>query len=1177
MAQDDFSFAFGPTVTPEKDTLEDDFSFAFSEAEPSVKEVTTEDDFSFALSEHSEDELLHISEVKSYEDFRNNKAVREAAVRFAKDRLNYDDISEEDAVDQVIEHFRSGKVNEFTMGMDYNYVSAARADSVKNEKAKQRFDDYANLYMGFEALPGAFDAGGAPNAFTDYLEGVAKAPSTWVGVLPGIFTAGVGTSAVKAGAAASTLVAREGVRRIIMEGLKQPLKTMARNPIKTTVAAEATFGALQNVAEQKTEQEIDVREDFSEGELLATAAISGLVPAAVAVGLPKKAFSELVSSKSKNLLSDAEQAVAKRNEEAIEQAKKVLSKNEELAKKVKKARNNPIDREKVAEGVETLRKEADAVGLADDFVARLDPTRMERIDALGVELFVELGQAPKEKEAWSEAVARVITEALETDDKKIKSFMQEMYSKYNLTSDDLLKVMLEDTYLATRSTQGAGLGSAGRASQLFRRLTDVTAADVFGFSDEAVVKLRKAGEKIEKGNVKKGLEKLEETKEGLSFRRLDEVRRAFMTSQPATTFRNTVSGYTRVGFDTITRAFDQSVATSLSTLTLGKAAKGKVGLFTTTPNADVFASIYGTINPVETRAVAELFKQNFPTLASKVFKQISDLSDASGEISGAATDRMIKLMRVVNGLNTASDNYFKNVALITGMKRRLNQAAIKAQQMDPTIDISNFNLEKLIREGKFNDLFNKELKVGDNVIFNGPKELEDIAKEALYFTFQRDPASGVGKAFVSLMHSVPFLTTSLVPFPRFIVNAMRFTYEYSPLYLVNPRVIKTLAGDSDNYEDIAKGLVGTAGLIGAMAFRDSEFAGENWWEGKTADGRTFDLRPFFPAAPFLFFAEWINRTKRGEKTTGDTSFVTEAIQALSGTQFRAGSQIYALDKAYKDIAEAENYEAAGKIAANMASNIIATYSIPLTVGQDLYNTFLAPDDARLVRDTRASDLLTLMVTKSLARVPGNFAIEEALSDAYGFKRAEVYESATREEPLRRVAPLTRQTYGILLQERKNFFEEELARLKMSKRIIESRTSVPEADLLLNALYGEYITNYVVPMMQQDKYKNLPDEMKRLAIRDLVSKYKDDVKAAVVENAKNSAAERFGYNPMERQKFMNTEKYERDLALKIYHDRFGEPEEGKKGYDYVLLELIVDAIKNARKRGKYTGDIFKLEY
>jgi len=586
--------------------------------------------------------------------------------------------------------------------------------------------------------------------------------------------------------------------------------------------------------------------------------------------------------------------------------------------------------------------------------------------------------------------------------------------------------------------------------------------------------------------------------------------------------------------------------------------------------------MYGIINPVETRAIRTLMEQNFPKVVQKVFKQIADLSDASGEISGAATDKMIKFMRGVNALNTASDNYFKNVAIITGMKRRLNQAAIRAKQLDPSIDIENFNLEKLIREGKFNDLFSKELKVGDTVIFDGQKELEEIAKEALYFTFQRDPSSELGKAFVNLMHSAPFLTTSLVPFPRFIANALRFTYEYSPLYLINPRVVKTIAGDSDNYEDIAKGLVGTAALFGAMAFRQSEYAGENWWEGKTPDGKTFDMRPFFPAAPYLFFADWITRIQKGEKTTGDRSFVTEAIQALSGTQFRTGTQIYALDKAYKDIAESENYEAAGKIAANVTSNIIATYSIPLTVGQDLYNTFLAPDAARVVRDTKTADLMGLIVNRSLSRVPGNFAIEEMLSDAWGFDRAEVYESATKEEPIRRIAPITRQTYGILLQERRNFFEKEIARLKVSKKVIESRTAVPEADLLLNAMYGEYISNYVVPIMQSDRYKNLSDVEKRIAIVDIVKRYKDDVREAVRYNAKQSAPERFGYNPMERQKFMQQDREVRQIALDLYHSQFGKPDDTKKGYDYELLIEMIRAINDRRKSGKYTGDLFDLK-
>ena len=243
------------------------------------KQITEEKDPFLSLM----DEELPVTgniDVKNFEDFFEQN--KERAVRFAKDRLGFTEISPEDAIEEVVEHFRSFKVNEFTSGMDYNYTSAAAADSEKNPRAKQRFEDYRDLYLSFESLPSAFDEGGAPNAFTDYLEGIATAPSTYVSILPGIFTAGTGTAAVKAGAGATAQVAKEGVKRLIMQSFKEPLKTIAANPIKTTVATEATLGALQNIGEQKTEQEIGVREDFSGTELTATAAISGLAPAALA-------------------------------------------------------------------------------------------------------------------------------------------------------------------------------------------------------------------------------------------------------------------------------------------------------------------------------------------------------------------------------------------------------------------------------------------------------------------------------------------------------------------------------------------------------------------------------------------------------------------------------------------------------------------------------------------------------------------------------------------------------------------------------------------------------------------------------------------------------------------------------------------------------------------------------
>ena len=86
----------------------------------------------------------------------DNKTL-EIAKRFAKDRNGItEDLSDEQAIDNFLEHFRSFNVNEYTTGGDWNYVSAASADSTANKqcsvKAKQKLDDYAYLYQKFHRM-----------------------------------------------------------------------------------------------------------------------------------------------------------------------------------------------------------------------------------------------------------------------------------------------------------------------------------------------------------------------------------------------------------------------------------------------------------------------------------------------------------------------------------------------------------------------------------------------------------------------------------------------------------------------------------------------------------------------------------------------------------------------------------------------------------------------------------------------------------------------------------------------------------------------------------------------------------------------------------------------------------------------------------------------------------------
>jgi hypothetical protein len=382
---------------------------------------------------------------------------------------------------------------------------------------------------------------------------------------------------------------------------------------------------------------------------------------------------------------------------------------------------------------------------------------------------------------------------------------------------------------------------------------------------------------------------------------------------------------------------------------------------------------------------------------------------------------------------------------------------------------------------------------------------------------------------------------------------MRFTYEYSPLYLLQGGA-RSFAKDSNNYEEVSKALVGTGLLAGAYAFRSSENAGENWYEYKMDNGQTFDMRPFFPAAPYLFVADMMKRYRDNDPLFGDRSFLTDSIQALTGTQFRAGFGIYAIDSALEDLSKDDLTagDKAEKLAANFGANVVSTFTIPLTAGQDLYNTFLAPDDELIVRQTETSNVFDLIVNKSLARVPANYALEKYLAEHIGYNAPEIYEVPSKAEPMRRQLPITRQLTGALLKERRNFLEDELARLKITRRVLSAKTGVPEADQLINTLIGEYATDYIVPTLQKsEKYKNMPADEQTLYIKNVISDYKGDIMDLVKLMAKSSGKDRYGFDPMERVAFKKLNDVAKRKAYEEYHERFGEPKEGEF-YDYEVL-------------------------
>ena len=1112
----------------------------------------------------------------TYEQFSQSPELKAAAIRFSKNRLGYDNISEEEAIDEAIEHFRQFKVNELTAGKDWNYTSALATD-----KKRQEINDYKSLYRATEAMEDF--GGGVAQTVGDYLGGIFTAPSTALGlILPG-------------GGKLAGVAAQQAAKL----GVGKAIAGLAANPLKTMVATEVGAGVLQDVAEQKSLVAVEEQDDINFGQTLTTGVISGVAPMALLAPLylakryGGKAFSK--KAQTDELLATSQKAVEEKNIKADELAAKTLEESKETGASIKE-RLAALNADMVEEGKQVAKDIADTQGIDEPLRVAVTPDKIDRLAAAATEVLADSGGLKQIKtgvnqktgedifkgERITEAISRVIRDA--TDDKTNKALSDtfgDVLNKYNLTQDDFANLFISEFSEAGRLLQKAG-HEKKQLKTMMSSIDEVASSDIFSLNENVLDVFAKS-KKFTDANDYDGFIRQFDT--GDTLRSLDALRLAAMTSQVGTTVRNTVGGGLRVGFDVLTSVFDASVQAVVSgtrrVITGEKSTQTIKDSF-----KDSIAIAYGLINKDKAIAVEEIFAMGFQTQAKKLYRQLADLEDLTGVgLKGKNPPSKLRnittgIGRNLNVLNTLSDNMFKRAAFMGGIERELRKMKrVKLARGDKVAE-ADFDLIEIMKKGDFNKVFGTT---------EGKKALDRGIEEALYFTYQASPKSTMGQLLVKGANNLPFITTSVVPFPRFLANAMRFTYEYSPLYLANKKVRAELArsfrkeGVSETgeelgirtYHETAKGLAGLGMLFGALAFRNSENAGEKWYEGRSADGQTYDMRPFFPAAPYLFFAHLIERSQKGEDVVDKKTF-RESLQAVTGMQVgKAGFGLYAMDKLVDDIGNIfdgsmESGEALGRLGAEFSSNILSTYTMPLTPLQDTYNTFLAPDDERIIRDNNIEDLSSLIWHKALARVPGNFAIEKMLKEAYGteYEIPTAYQSPTRKGLLRRTAPISRQLTGRLYQEKKTDVEKELDRLRITKSDVLKRTGIPEADALLGFYMGEFVTDIIQPFIKSELYKNLPEEVKRQRLKDEIVRVRTQItamaKKTIIYEGSNRKA-----NPMNRVAFKKLPKIYRQIAINTYNKSQRGEATSMKDYDYkVLLEIARDLSKGGLRNVEF---------
>lgn len=634
----------------------------------------------------------------------------------------------------------------------------------------------------------------------------------------------------------------------------------------------------------------------------------------------------------------------------------------------------------------------------------------------------------------NEQVADLIATGRLKDEDFIKTF-----KKFKVTDTDLAKF-----YSYNASDAGRTLQSLSVIQRQLNKLAKVPGAD------------KEFKEMILKEN------DLLDT-QATFWRRLDNIRRGLMVTQLATAVRNFESQVTRGGLNVMQKGLDnamQQIALKIN------------------PNL----KIAQYADPLEAlKGMSNIFKQFNP----KYFKQVKKETDNILASFPKEQDRLF--LRFSNDVVTRG---FKEAA--KGGIFDKTEAAVQL------LNVVNKGQEFITRRAVFQSSLAE--RIASNKQFYKGRDLrqiiqnndtlsirkEDIAgavDDALEVTFAKNfNKYGTGyesfaNSFINFVNKIPFTTSLLIPFPRFLMNSIKFHIDFSPLGLLNflskGERMALKAGDTSK---ISRAILGTGMLSLAYWIRSQPYAGEKWYEFNVGD-RTIDTRALNPFAAYLFVADLVKRKQDGTlRNIGLKDFAA----AFLGV--RAGTGLYLVDRIVQAFTGQNPEIKTGEELEKFFGKALSGFAVPLQTFQDLAAEFF-PDMA-IVKDTSKDPFIGEF--KKRIPVPNDYPpLTSATSIEYNEQGIPV------PRIIRRESPGIRQLTGLTFQAPKNPAEKELDRLQFTRNEIFKSSRIPELDQALKKIIAPNIALKLSIIVESPFYQNLNEETKVLVIKNQLTKYKKE--------------------------------------------------------------------------------------
>jgi hypothetical protein len=1121
-----------PTITEtvEDTTKTETNPFAFLDEE----EKATED---FQLDSDYITDTFDADKVKTLDEFAKDDRFLGTLRSYAKKRFGETGKQEEgesdrDYVKRFITHYRQINTNTLDLMGQVDWIRGA-SDADKEE--------FGALYRDIERLPDFYEEGGTSgyDAFVDYGLSILTDPATLIGFGSAKF------ATMGAQALARKSLLDVGKKATLAQTAKLGLQA-AKKPLIVEGISEGLLGSYDTYALGEVEETARLRDEgASVGEIIGGGALSvGIVGGIGAIGY-KSLGKEGIARARKELITQG------KNDKA---AAKLLSGNANVSDNVGRQITTNLD--------DTSFDPVEGRMILDNIDPNLDVSNLDALTkSVKVDLIKRVGK-----------VATEVVEDMLLDPKgRFDDFLKAYQNGEKTASNAIGEILnrLEEFKDMDADILDGAIARAGISQEQFAKITFTSFSEAGKLLQAAspIGKLLK-GYKNADPNIKKIYDEMASQTGNEPVGRFTELmqwadreRRALMVTQLSTTVRNVATGVTRLGFETGYNLLESSIYHA------GRAANS---LMTGEAAADI----------AEGR-----FSAGIRDIARDGFGQVAFMLDnnQSGELTDALLKYNPQLLRVLNR-TTGEVGGLQNLSWVTSKLNTLNMAQ-----------------DAFFRRGVFVSSIDKKLRrmgtslaeVHRNQSVLPTKLLGDSVEDALSFTFSRMPkpdgkyvGDGLAHAFVTFnekMGPLPSLIgapvgTGAFPFARFMTNALQFQFNYSPVSFVGATlnsvggVGKYLKGDvkageiamSKAREQFSKGLIGYAALMTAINHREKN-QDVRWYEAQQADGRTADLRPFFPLAPYLIVADLIVKWDKNELDKIDMKTVFEG---LTGAQFRTGASSYMIENFFKTFRDPNGLTdiTGEKIAEYMGGYLGEMVGGALTPGRVVRDVVAAFDEEEaIIRDTR--------------RTEGSGAVERGLNSAsnavlrnlpFVSQNFPELESATRSGQVIRQSPIGSQLTGVRLEQRRTGIEKELIKYGFENYKVVPSTGDKTADAYLKKYMGELVETDMADLVETDSYKEATEKEKKIMLSNNLSMYKSLAKRIAEVEADTDAYEKGkASTPFDRAGFLRLSSDKRALVNEYYMSQYGktvmEMQEAEPDFNHLRLAKRLSSALASRLR------------